>query len=185
MGRLYLYTALVIMTLAGFLMGHFIKMTGYQVQTGNFTANVISAVACTFSTDALNVSFGDRITSNSNYNATKNFFDGRNHTLYNVTADSTNTVDTNISIKGNHFVSGSGTFGIGNISWTSNTSQANGTNMLYPGTANISTSYDTTNLIAISLTAGSTVWYRMWLRLPSGTQEGQYKGNYTLRCLET
>src|SRR3989338_8817181 len=184
MGRIYLYAALAIITLAGFLMGHFIKITGYQVQTGNFTANVISAVACTFSSHALNITFGDDIDPGKAYNATRNFVDNLNHSWHNITIDSTSTVNANLSLKGNDFISGGNVIGIGNVSWGSNTTHQNGTNMVYPGTANISTSYDATNLIDSNEEPGSPVWHRMWLNIPSGTTAGQYKGNYTIRCVE-
>src|SRR3989338_4642820 len=159
MGRLYFYIAIIIVTAVGFLLGYFTKFTGYDVgQTGNFTAYVISGVACTFSNDALNITFGDSIEAGSAYNATKNFVGNRDYSYYNVTADSANTVDMNITIRGLHFLSGNKVVGIGNVSWSSNTTDANSTNMKFPGTATISISYDTTNPVTSNAAAGSTAW---------------------------
>ena len=161
------------------------NFTGYDsAQLSNLTANIVSAIACTFSNDALNVSFGDAITAGSNYNASKNFVDLHTNTWYNITIDITSSSNLNVSIKGTNFISGSNSVGIGNVSWSSNTTSSNGSNMVFPGNANISNSYDVNNLIASDAVSGSVAYYRMWLRLPSGTSGGQYSGTYTLRCTE-
>jgi hypothetical protein len=185
LGRLYLYLVLAAITLIGFLLGQTVRLTGYNTQTGNFTANVVTGLACTFSDDALNVSFGDNVTLGASHNATKNFVDNHNYTNYNITADSSNSGNANITIKGSNFVTSGSTLGVGNVSWASNITDSNGTNMVFPGTAEIITdSYDTTNLIAENIGADTTASYRMWLTVPSSLTAGQYKGNYSLRCFE-
>ena len=132
----------------------------------------------------MNVSFGDAITSGSNYNASKNFMDLYGNTWYNITIDITSSSNVNVSIKGTDFVSGSNSVGVGNVSWSSNITSPNGTNMIFPGEANISILYNLNNLIASNAQSGSVAYYRIWLRLPSLTSGGQYSGTYTLRCTE-
>ena len=183
--KIFSVIIILILLVMVFVFNNTYKFTGNDTaQLSNLTANIVTAVACTFSNDALNVSFGDAITAGSNYNATKNFVDLSNNTWYNITVDITSSNNVNISIKGTNFMSGNNIVGIGNVSWSSNTTSPNGSNMLFTGTPQIRTSYDVNNLISAGEPSESTVWYRLWLGLPVGTSGGQYSGTYTLRCTE-
>ena len=148
MGKLQLYSAIILIIALGFLAGYIFKYTGLNEVTGaatssvgNFTAYVVSGIACTWSNAALNVTFGygpsPALTQNVVYNASKNFEGyiggaqigtGVNWTLYNVTADSTNTDSVNITISGRHPQAGANILGIGNITWMSNQTNGNGSN---------------------------------------------------------
>ena len=146
-GRITLITLLLIFIVLGFFIGYSythdnaFRITGAVTSTvGNLTANVVTAVACTWSNSALNVSFGNglsqQLSQGSMYNASKNFEGyigggaqnaGVNWTHYNVTADITNTDSINITIIGSHLLIGINTLGIGNITWMTNESNGNGT----------------------------------------------------------
>lgn len=176
----------ILIGMLGFFFGHETQLTGLPVSgVGNITVNIISAVACTVSSNAQSISFGTDLDAGAAYNASQNYAGTDTSTSYNITNDATSTTTVNISIKGSDFISGSNRVGVGNISWTSNTTIGNGSNLNYPGIANISTSFDTTNRIALDEPIDSTVWYRLWLNIPSTTAAGTYTGNYTLRCSET
>ena len=198
-------------------------ITGAATSTvGNLTANVVTAVACTWSNAALNVSFGEGIAQSlsqgSIYNASKNYEGyigagaqnaGINWTLYNVTADVTNTDSINISIKGSHLLIGINTLGISNVTWMTNETNGNATdaagnthNFTYLGSFNSTIgpgqNFEGFNLTLINdgdpklalrnrnfsnqLAAGSTVWFRFWLHVPRGQIGGRYVGNYTQTC---
>ncbi|MBI5391836.1 hypothetical protein HZB00_02420 [Candidatus Woesearchaeota archaeon] len=177
---IFLYLSLFLVL--GFLLGLFsIHYTGHQTFVGNFTVNVVSTVSCTVSTDGMNVSFGSNLEDGEVYNATKNYNYRTVGTSYNITNDQTSTTTMNVSIKGIDFISDSLVLKIGNLSWASNDTSPNGTNLLFPGMANLSTSYSSLNL-ASDLSAGSTAWYRFWIRIPDNQPGGSYQGNYTLLC---
>ena len=106
----------------------------------SFAGDSVTALACTWSNDALNVTFGygssPSLSQGAVYNASKNFEGyigagtqtaGVNWTTYNITADSTNTVAVNITISGSHMQAGANILGIGNITWMTNETNGNGT----------------------------------------------------------
>ena len=147
-GFVTILTLFFLFILLGFFIGYFFtsdsgvyRITGAPTSTiGNFTANVVTGLACTWSNAALNVSFGlglsQSLSQGSIYNASKNFEGytgggaqnaGINWTHYNVTADSTNTDSLNITIEGAHLLSGANVLGLTNITWMSNESNGNGT----------------------------------------------------------
>ncbi len=162
-------------------------------QVGNLTVGVQTFIACTWANNDFNISFGDNINPGTNdYNASHNFDypntslgsaqDLNNGTSYNISIDSTTNVQTNVTIKGLHFLSGANIIGIGNVTWAGNTTRANGTNML-PSTSNIlSLSYNATVPVGSLLNAGGTAWFRFWLDVPAGATAGQYSGNFTQQC---
>ncbi len=165
---------------------HPTPLTGYATsQVGNFSASVATYLACTWSNSALSVGFGSNlnpgdvdINATGNYNAT---YSG-NWTMYNVTIDSISNVVANITIKGENFVAGSSVIGITNISWASNTTSGNGTN-LAPGSAIVlNSSFNDQDKVASGEAVGSTVWFRFWFDVPNGTTAGSYTGNYTQQC---
>ncbi|HLC86302.1 MAG TPA: hypothetical protein VJG30_03385 [Candidatus Nanoarchaeia archaeon] len=224
-GFVTILTLFVLFLVLGLLIGYFFtsdsgigKITGAATSTvGNFTANVVSGIACTWSNAALNVSFGgglaQSLTQGAVYNASKNYEGyiggglqilGHNWTLYNVTADSTNTDSVNITMSGRHLQSGANILGITNVTWMSNQTNGNasvasgsqeGHNFTYRGNTTLFEGFNLT-LVADSdpklilrlrnfsnqLTAGSTVWYRFWLMVPGSQVQATYAGNYTQTC---
>ena len=179
---------------------------------GNFTVNIVSTIACTISTEDFNVSFGDSVSNNIyGVNASMNYRgylnsqpDAANLTRYNVTATSTNTVNVNFTISGADLVIlGGQTFwriAVGNVTWNSTTNRtfastngttfnSNGLNstFYFPGKRNLSTSFQdgaSGGDVGANLAAGTTVWLRYWLTVPSGQLAGIYTGNHTTQCTD-
>jgi len=176
-GYISIVLLLIIFITLGFILGYTLfnddynSITGAATSTvGNLTANVVTAVACTWSNAALNVSFGEGISQSLSqgpvYNASKNFEGyigggaqnvGINWTHYNITADITNTDSINISIKGQHLLIGINTLGVGNITWMSNESNGNGTdasgvirNFTYLGSSAAGQNFEGFNLTLIN-----------------------------------
>lgn len=161
-------------------------MTGYATsQVGNLTASVATYISCTWSDAALSVSFGSDLTPGTNdVNATGSYAlaNPSNGTQYNVTVDTLSNVNANMTVKGADLVSGANLIGIGNVTWSSNTTSANATQMNAGAGYSLQTTYDTTNKVASNEPIGSSVWYRFWLDIPTGTIAGAYVGNYTMQC---
>lgn len=161
-------------------------VTGFATsQVGNFSAGVATYLSCTWSDSALGVSFGSNlnpgtndINSTGNYNAS---YSG-NWTMYNVTVDSLSNVAANITIRGESLVSGSNIIGVTNITWASNTTAGNGSNLAPTGSIVLNQTYNEVNKISSGETVGSSVWYRFWVDIPSGAVAGSYSGNYTMQC---
>ncbi len=149
---------------------------------GNFTVNIGNSISCTVSNAALNISFGTSLSTNKNYNASQNYGYRSEGTAYNITNDIISTNSINVTIKGSHFVSGSHVLDISNVSWASNESVPNGTNLLYPGFANLTTNFDTDHPVITLASPGNTTWYRLWVHIPTSQDAGSYGGNYTLQC---
>jgi len=196
----------------------YLGLNGSRSVSSSVTISNPSAIACTWSNAALNVSFGNGLSQSLSqgvvYNASKNFEGyigsssqnaGINWSLYNVTADNTNTADVNISIMGSHLLSGINTLGIGNITWMSNESNGNGTdasgvirNFTYLGSSAAGQNFEGFNLTLINdgdtklalrnrnfsnnLAPDSTSWFRFWLHVPRNTVGAKYIGNYTMEC---
>jgi hypothetical protein len=156
-------------------------------QVGNLSLDITTYIACTWSDAALNVSFGTNLNPGRNdYNGTKNYDQPGNGTAYNVTIDPLGNKQVNISVKGDHLISGINKIYIGNVTWFSNTTASNGTNMIPVGSKVMLTSYDknTTNWVATNLDITNTTWYRFWIDLPAAQIAGSYLGNYTMLCEE-
>jgi len=173
---------------------------------GNFTANVASTIACTWSNFAVNITFGApgaSLTQGTSYNASQNYNYSNgplgngsavNGSLYNVTAASTNTVRVNITVKGEDLYESVGlnVLRITNVTWGSNVTFANGTypgvttadNMTYPGLP-LNYTFDNMHKVASLLTVGSTAWYRFWLNVTNTLPAGLYIGNYTMQCTDS
>jgi len=158
---------------------------------GNFTANIGTNIDCVWSDAALSVGFGDALSQGSLVNATQNYnATSRNETMYNITIGTTSNVEVNVTIKGADMESGVNVIGIGNITWDSNNTltndaeSGNATTMVYTGSYNLETDYDTTNFVATNISKGNVTWYRFWLTVPSSTVAGDYTGNYTMQCSE-
>lgn len=165
------------------------EITGFasQSQIGNMTAVITTYVACTWSDEAMNVSFGTNLNPGINdYNGTKNYFEQYSGTSYNVTVDPLSNKVVNMTIKGDHFRSGANSIYVGNTTWFSNTTYANGTNMIPTNSKVMLTTYDknTSNYIGVNEPIGSSVWYRFWLDIPAAQISGTYVGNYTMQCEE-
>src|SRR3989344_5356293 len=196
-------------------------LNGSMIRSANITiptAAQPTAISCIWSDAALNISFGEGLSQSLSqgviYNASKNFEGyiggsnqnvGINWTHYNVTADSTNTAPVNITIKGDHLLSGSNVLGITNITWMTNETNGNATdvsgelwNFTYLGKNVKDSNFEGFNLTLIKdgdpklavrnrnfsnqLTAGSSMWYRFWLHVPTAQIQGSYVGNYTMEC---
>ncbi len=161
------------------------KLTGKDVSStlGNLSAQVSSYVSCTWSDAALNVSFGTELNpGDSDVNATRNNDQPDNGTSYNVTIDEFTNELVNITIKGDHLVSGVNIIEIGNISWASNATSSNGINMASENSHITLTDYDNLTKIASNAAIGSSAWYRFWVDLPPSQVAGSYIGNYTMKC---
>ena len=157
-------------------------------QVGNLSANIQTYISCTWSSPALNVSFGATLNpGDTNVNATRNYNETHNATSYNVSVDALSNVQANITLQGADLMSGASVFGVSNISWQSNTTLNNGTDM--NGTANTTSwvlrySYDLVNKVAVAEPIGSVVFYRFWMDVPSAQVAGVYTGNYTMQCTQ-
>ncbi|MDP3741962.1 MAG: hypothetical protein Q8R15_01470 [Candidatus Micrarchaeota archaeon] len=158
-------------------------------QSGNFSAGVNTYVACTWSNAALNVSFGSSLDPGANVNATGNYnLTARsvtNGTNYNVTVDTLSNVDVSIAMRGVNLTSGSNVIQLGNLTWQSNSTVADSNYMNSSGANQLNATYDTLHPLASSAAPGSTIWYRFWLNVPSGTVAGSYAGNYTQQCSQS
>lgn len=168
------------------------KITGMATsdsQVGNLSVGVLTFLACTWGNDGLAVTFGTSLDPNTNNtNATRNYiFNGSaviNGTSYNATVDTLSNVAANFTLLGDHLVSGANTIAIGNVSWASNSTIANGTNMIHLNEINLTTSYDNANKVGSNIAVDSSVWYRFWIDVPSTTTAGTYVGNYTMQCTQ-
>jgi len=169
------------------------EITGLATsQLGNMTAIITTLVSCTWSDQALNISFGSNLNPGTNdYNGSRNYAETiltgnptGNWTSYNITVDTFSNKQANITIKGDHFRAGTNVIYISNATWFSNTTMGNGTNMIPTSSNLLYTDYDknTTKYVAVSEPIGSSVWYRFWLDIPGQQLAGTYVGNYTMQC---
>jgi len=153
-------------------------------QVGNISAGIATFLSCSWSNDALNISFGSNLNPGTNdTNATGNYLDATTTgTAYNVTVDTLSNTQANISMKGENLTSGANKIGLMNVSWASNTTISNSSNMAPTLSTRLNNSFDTANWLAANEAIGSTVHYRFWLDIPNGTVAGSYVGNYTQQC---
>ena len=163
-----------------------IPVTGYATsQNGNLTATISTYISCTWTNAALNISFGLNLNpSDTDVNATQNFGTYSNGTSYNATVDTLTNVNVNFTVAGSNLVSGTNIIGIGNVTWQSNTTANNGTNMLGTNSIILSASQNTTNPVGGNLAAGSSTHFRFWLDVPAAQTAGAYSGNYTMQCIQ-
>jgi hypothetical protein len=168
--------------------GGFIS-TGFATtssQVGNLSVGVETYMACTWSNDALNVSFGqNQDPGNNGTNATGNYnitvWDPNNGTTYNVTLADINTANADLEILGADLYSGANFFLVENVSYDTNATNASGINMIYENSVAITNSYVD---METNQAAGTDIHFRFWLDVPIGTVAGTYVGNYTQRCSE-
>lgn len=185
-GSILVFALIVIIAVLGVFLVAQLRTTGYAAsQVGNLSAVVSTYLSCTWSNAALDVSFGSGLSPGANdIAATQNAAGGGGETFYNVTVDTLSNVIANISIKGADLDSGSSLINVQNVSWASNTTAANGANMIAGNSIVLTTSYNTANPVAVNEPIGSSVWYRFWLDVPSTTIAGLYRGNYTMQCTQ-
>ena len=158
-------------------------MASTSSQLGNFSVGISTFVSCVWSDAGTAVSFGTNLDPGMNgVNATLNYDLTGNGTAYNVTNSGLSNVEVNITIKGQSLVSSANIIGIGNITWQSNSTIANGSNMIVTNAIALGTDYDTTNKVGASIAKSSTVHYRFWITIPNLTVAGDYRGNYTMQC---
>lgn len=158
------------------------SMTGYATsdsQTGNLSASVQTYMACTWSDSTLDVSFGSNLNPGSDdLNATDNYLLTPG-TGYNVTVDALSTAAADVTISGNNLVSGANVIQIGNVTWASSETSATDA-LMVPGSSTPVTGSAVD--IGTAVAVGSSMYYRLWLDVPSSTVAGDYVGNYTLSC---
>lgn len=163
-----------------------LMITGFVAsdsQLGNLSVGVQTYMVCVWSSVTLNVSFGTSLNPGQNdTNATANYNQVGDGTGYNVTVDILSTSNADISITGNNLTDGANIINIQNVTWQSNSTAANGTNMVPAGSTSVNSSEVD---ISFNEPTNSTVWYRLWLDIPDNTVAGNYVGNYTLKCEET
>jgi len=176
----------VLLILVGFFyFGGFKKpdlTTGYATSTvGNLSVGIQTYIACSWSTAALNVSFGSNLDPGISINATGNNQSAGAGTKYNMTVSTLTTANVNLTILGDDLDSSGNLIGIGNITYDSNQTSSNGANMIYSNGVAV-----TKSAVAMEsgLTPGSNVHYRFWIDIPTGTVAGNYVGNYTQTCIE-
>jgi hypothetical protein len=160
-------------------------ITGFATsQVGNLSANIATYISCTWSNDALAISFGSNLNPGTyDINATQNFnLTTFNNTFYNVTVDTFSNVAANITVKGENLVSGGNVIGVTNITWASNGTNANGTNMISSNGIVLNTTFNIGNAVGVARGVGSTTHFRFWVDIPNGTVAGSYTGNYTMQC---
>jgi len=153
---------------------------GHYSTVFNFT--VLTSVVCSLSNSEIDfglINPGDIVNASLNYAGTGN------GTKYNITT--TSNIDVNITHKGENLTCQSPTCGddivpVQNISWQSNITSANGTNMKYINGIDLQPDYDTTNPIATDFPPSSTVHLRYWLRTRYNQGGGNYNGTYTIKC---
>jgi hypothetical protein len=186
-----LLVAVVVLAFAvAFLIGNDTSsnITGFATsQVGNLSAGVATYLSCTWSNDALQISFGSNLNPGTfDINATQNYnvTAPNNITFYNVTVDTFSNVAANITVKGENLVSGANTIGVTNLTWASNATAANGTNMVPGNSIVLNTSYNLATPVGANRPTGSTTHYRFWLDIPNGTVSGSYTGNYTMQCAQ-
>ncbi len=162
-------------------------ITGYVAsQVGNFTGTVSTTVSCVWSTPALSVSFGTSLTpGNNDTNATQNYLGGVpvGATYYNVSVDALSNTNANITIRGEDFISGANKIAIANVTWISNVSVANSTDMSPANSRLLTGSFNTTNPVGFNIAQPNTVWFRFFMDVPPGAIAGAYTGNYTMQCV--
>lgn len=180
---------IILLVIGGYFLFSDAEITGRATtdsQVGNLSASIQTLIACTWSDVSLSVSFGSNLDPGTNdlnaTNNTNNNAGADNNTYYNVTVDTLSNQIANITIRGDHLISGANTIGVGNVSWASNSTAANGTNMVAASSNELLIAYDDTNQVAGDEAIGSTVYYRLWLDVPSGQVAGTYAGNYTMQC---
>ncbi|MBS3125502.1 hypothetical protein J4211_04620 [Candidatus Woesearchaeota archaeon] len=154
------------------------------VQVANFTVGVDTFLACVWSSSSLNISFGTDLSPGvAFYNASDNYGVG-NATGYNVTVDQISNINVNVTVKGEPLISGTNSIGIGNVTWQSNVSDANGSNLVQGGSIPLTSSFNVVNPVASALAPAGVVHFRVWMSVPGGQVAGSYAGNYTMQCVQ-
>jgi hypothetical protein len=188
---IYILFAIIIVVLVLVIISLYLKsqgITGNAVtdsQVGNLSASIQTYVACTWSDEAMNISFGTNLDPGTNdINATKNFNDSEAVSLYNVTVSTLSNVNVDVTIKGADLESGANVIDVANVTWQSNNTSPNGTNMIASGSHPLGTTYDVVNKLADGLGEGNTAHFGLWLDVPDGQISGNYIGNFTQQCAE-
>jgi len=108
--------------------------------------------------------------------------------MYNIS--NTGNVNENITQLGTNMtcISGgcSGDYiDVSNMSWKSNITASNGTDMIYTNKIKMTATYDLANPVASNLPPYNISWYRQWLATRSNQGGGSYNGTYTQQCIES
>lgn len=159
-------------------------MTGHATtssQWGNLSVGVQTAMACTWSAATLNVSFGSALDPGTVANASANYFSEDNSSGYNVTVSTLSTHTANVTITGKDLYSGANFINVSNVTWRSNSTALNGSDMVYANSRPLNASaYNVFSGLAI----GGNGSFRFWLNISSNVIAGTYVGNYTMTCIE-
>ena len=90
----------------------------------------------------------------------------------------------NITISGTNLKYGVNTLGIGNVTWASNKSFGNGSNMNYSNGRELFLTTDLVQSVGQSVGPGNSTFFRFWVDIPSGQIAGNYNGSYTMTCTD-
>jgi parallel beta-helix repeat protein len=154
--------------------------------SATFSFNVSKNTDCAFGQPL--TSFGSTVIPGTAVNGTLNFADANNGTMYNIS--NTGNVNENITQLGTNMtcISGgcSGDYiDVSNMSWKSNITASNGTDMIYTNKIKMTATYDLANPVASNLPPYNISWYRQWLATRSNQGGGSYNGTYTQQCIES
>jgi hypothetical protein len=187
-GNAYCLIAVIILTVAVgamFFVNRSNQITGQvSSQLGNLTAGVDTYISCTWSNDALDVSFGTGLSQGATLDAVGNNLSVGLGTLYNTTVDDLTNVDIELNIRGTDMISGANIIGVSNVTWASDPDSNNAAGMIVGNSIPLTTSYDTVNPVMSGVTRGAVAHYRFWLSVPGNQIAGAYVGNYTQQCVE-
>lgn len=179
-----MFAGIFIIALLIFIFTSGVDLTGHatnDAQVGNLSASVQTYIACTWSSDSLDVDFGSLLNpGTNNINATGNDLMAPG-TSYNVTVSPLTTSTVNVTISGNDLIDGANVLGVGNVTWVASSTSATDVAMIEGNS--IAMTGSPTN-IASDAASGSTNHYRFWLDIPSSIVAGNYVGNYTINCQE-
>jgi hypothetical protein len=152
--------------------------------SATFSFNVTKKIECVLGQSL--TSFGSTVIPGTAVNGTLNYADANNGTMYNIS--NTGNVNENITQWGTNMTCLSGGcsgdyIDVGNMSWKSNVTASNGTNMIYANKIKMTATEDLANPIATNLAPTSAAWYRQWLATRSNQGGGSYNGTYTQQCI--
>lgn len=158
-------------------------LTGYATtdsQVGNLSAGVQTYMACVWSSNTLDIDFGNSLNPGTNdYNGTDNYLLSPG-TGYNVSVSGLSTSNADIKISGNDMVDGGNVIEIGNITYQE-ASTATDAGLVPAGSTPIT---GTPTNVATGIAPSTATYYRFWMDIPAESVAGNYVGNYTIECGE-
>jgi hypothetical protein len=148
--------------------------------------NVTTSVSCSVSSLLGSVNFandtgGANLSSGNAYNASNNFAGWSgclNCTLYNMSGAG-GTSNVNWSIQGGNLSYSSSILRVGNLSFAWSAASDNDSLMYYGNSTAMNGSFQT---IINNVTPSTVMRTRLFLNIPLLTQNGNYAGNFTIKC---